>query len=104
MQLFGYILVMAGVTYLVRMLPLALFRRKIESPFVRSFLFYLPYAVLGAMTIPDIFFSTSSALSAAVGLGVAILLSMKEKGLLNVALCACGAVFVTELMLRFLPV
>ena len=56
--------IMAGVTYLLRMLPLALFRKKIENRFVRSFLAYVPYAVLAAMTIPDIFFSTSQLLSA----------------------------------------
>ena len=52
---YPYLLVMAGVTYLIRMLPLTVFRREIRSRFLRSFLYYVPYAVLGSMTIPDIF-------------------------------------------------
>ena len=51
---FLYLLVMAGVTYLIRMLPLVLCRKKIENRFIRSFLYYIPYAVLSAMTIPAI--------------------------------------------------
>ena len=63
---FRYLFVMAGVTYLVRMLPLVLLRRSIKSPFINTFLYYVPYAVLAAMTIPDIFYSTSSVWSAVV--------------------------------------
>ncbi|MBC8571165.1 AzlD domain-containing protein [Oscillospiraceae bacterium NSJ-54] len=92
---------MAGVTYLIRMLPLAIFQKKIESRFVKSFLFYVPYAVLGAMTFPAILSSTSSVWSAIAGLAVAVALAMKEKGLLTVAMSACGTVFVAELILRF---
>lgn len=57
---YPYLLVMAGVTYLIRMLPLTVFRREIRSPFLRSFLYYVPYAVLGAMTRPDIFYATAA--------------------------------------------
>ena len=95
-----YILVMAGVTYLVRMLPLVLFKQKLESPFIRSFLFYIPYAVLGAMTFPAILSSTSSPWSAAAGLAVAIILALLEKGLLPVALASCLAAYLTEWALR----
>lgn len=91
-----YILVMAGVTYLIRMLPLALVRREITSPFVKSFLYYVPYACLAAMTFPAILFSTASVISAAAGFGVALFAAYKEKSLLTVALCACAAVFVVE--------
>ena len=94
-----YLLVMAGVTYLVRMLPLVLLRRPIKSPFINSFLYYVPYAVLAAMTIPDILYSTSSVLSAVAGLAVAVILSLLGQGLLPVALAACAAVFIAE---RFL--
>ena len=95
-----YILVMAGVTYLIRMLPLVLFRKKIESQFVKSFLYYVPYAVLGAMTFPDILSSTASVWSAVAGLAMAIFMSIKEKGLLTVALSACATVYLFELVMR----
>lgn len=96
-----YILVMAGVTYLIRMLPLTLVRGKIESTFVKNFIFYVPYAVLSAMTIPAIFYSTSSLASALAGLVVAIVLAFIGKSLLTVALSACASVFVVELIIKF---
>lgn len=96
-----YILVMAGVTYLIRMLPLSLVRGKIESTFVKSFIFYVPYAVLSAMTIPAIFYSTSSLVSALAGLAVAIILAFFGKSLLTVALSACASVFIIELITKF---
>ena len=88
-----YLAVMAGVTYLIRMLPLVVFRRKITSRFVKSFLYYVPYAVLGAMTFPDIIYSTGSIPTACAGLVVALLLAWNEKSLLTVALCASAAAF-----------
>ena len=94
-----YVLVMAGVTYLIRMLPLALVKREITSPFIRSFLFYVPYASLAAMTFPAILYATDALLSAAVGFAVALLLSYWERSLLTVALCACAAVFIVERLL-----
>lgn len=97
-----YILVMAGVTYLIRMLPLSLVRGKIESTFVKSFIFYVPYAVLSAMTIPAIFYSTSSLASAIAGLVVAIVLAFIGKSLLTVALSACASVFIVELIIKFI--
>lgn len=96
MQYILYVMVMALVTYLIRMLPLAIFTRKINSRFVKSFLYYVPYAVLGAMTFPAILYSTNSVVSAAVGFAVAIALAYWEKSLLTVALFACGAVLVVE--------
>ena len=97
-----YILVMAGVTYLIRMLPLTLVRGKIESTFVKSFIFYVPYAVLSAMTIPAIFYSTSSLASAIAGLLVAIVLAFIGKSLLTVAISACASVFIVELIIKFI--
>ena len=74
--------VMAGVTYLVRMLPLVIFRKKIENRFIRSFLHYIPYAVLAAMTFPAVFSSTGGGLwSALAGLIVAVVLAFFERGL-----------------------
>lgn len=97
-----YIFVMAGVTYLIRMLPMVIFKRKIESNFAKSFLFYVPYAVLGAMTFPEIFRSTSSIGSAVAGTIVAVFLAFKEKGLLTVALSACFTVYAIEWILRMM--
>ena len=99
-QLLLYIAVMAGVTYLIRMLPLAIFKTRINSRFLRSFLDYVPYAVLGAMTFPAILFSTSTLPSAIVGFLVALVLAFFERSLLTVALSACGAVLLTEWVMR----
>ena len=101
-NIYIYILVMAVVTYLIRMLPLAIWRKEITSPFVKSFLFYVPYACLAAMTFPAILSATSSVISGAVGFAVALYLAYKEKSLLTVALFACAAVFVVERMMVFL--
>ncbi len=98
-----YLLLMAGTTYLVRALPFAAIRRKIENRFIRSFLYYIPYAVLTAMTIPAIFTATDFALSAVIGMLVAVFLSYKGKGLTVVALSACIAVFLCECILRLTP-
>ena len=93
---------MAGVTYLIRMIPLAFFRRKIQSRFFRSLLYYLPYAVLSAMVIPSIFSSTGSVITAAVGLAVAILLAWLERSLIVVALGASAAAYLTGLIVQWL--
>ena len=101
-KLLAYIGVMAGVTYLVRMLPLMIFRKKIKSRFVTDFLYYVPYAVLGAMTIPAVLYSTGSIASAAAGLIAAVLLAFKDKGLLAVAAAACITAFAAELLIQFI--
>lgn len=98
----AYIIVMAGVTYLIRMLPFVIFRKKIQSRFVKDFLYYVPYAVLGAMTIPAVFFSTGNVISAVIGLAAALVLAFKGKGLLPVAAAGCVAAFVTELVMKLL--
>ena len=96
---FFYLLVMAGVTYLVRMLPFVLVRGKIKSRFLRSFLHYVPYSVLSVMTIPAIFFSTGSLISAVIGTLVAVVLSYFGKSLLTVAASASGAVLLCEIVM-----
>lgn len=96
------IAVMALVTYLIRMLPMAAFRKKISSRFVMSFLYYVPYAVLSAMTIPAVFYSGGSPISAVVGFAAAVILAMFERGLLTVAVCACAGAFAVELIMSFL--
>ncbi len=97
-----YILVMAGVTYLIRMLPITLIKKEITSPFVKSFLYYVPYACLAAMTFPAILTSTSSVISAAAGFAVALFAAYREKSLVTVALQACCAVFIVERILDFM--
>ena len=99
-QLIAYIGVMAGVTYLVRMLPFVIFRKKIKSKFVKDFLYYVPYAVLGAMTIPSVLYSTGSIVSAVAGLIAAVILAFRGKGLLPVAAAACAAAFAVEMVLK----
>ena len=83
---------MAVVTYLIRMLPLTAFRRPIKSPFIQSFLTYIPYAVLGAMTFPEVFYSTGDLRTAAAGVITAVILAWRGKSLLTVAIAACCAV------------
>ena len=98
-QYFWYLFLIAGSTYLIRALPLALVKRKIENRFVQSFLYYIPYAVLSAMTIPAVFYATDHILSAALGVAVAVALSLTKKSLTVVAAFACLAVFLAELFL-----
>ena len=98
MKFFVYLLVTAGVTYLVRALPLVLVKGKIKNRFVLSFLHYIPYAVLSVMTVPAIFYATGDLLSASVGFAVAVALAFFGKSLLTVAAAACGAVLAVQLL------
>ncbi len=102
-NIYVYILVMAGVTYLIRMLPMALVKKEITSPYIKSFLYYVPYACLAAMTFPAILSATDSTVSATIGFVVAMIAAYKEKSLLTVALLACSAVFIAERLLPLLP-
>ena len=97
-----YLVVMALVTYLIRMIPFTLFRKEIRSTFFRSFLAYVPYAVLGAMTFPSIFFATSSLPSAIAGTVVALILAFFRRSLLTVAVGASGTALAVELVMMFL--
>ncbi len=100
--LLPYLAVMAGVTYLIRMLPFTLFRKEIKSRFIRSFLAYIPYAVLGAMTFPSVFYATSSYGSAIAGTVVALVLAFFRRSLLVVALGASGAALLAELLMMWI--
>lgn len=102
MKLYLYIFVMAVTTYLIRVLPMTLFRKPIKSRFVRSFLHYVPYTCLTAMTFPAILSSTESIISGAAALIVAVGLAFRGKSLITVALGASGAVLVVEFILRFI--
>ena len=99
MSLAIYIFLMALVTYLVRCLPLTIFRKEITNVYIKSFLRYIPYAVLGTMTLPAILYSTHSMVSAIAGLVVAVALSYMEKSLLTVAAAACAVVYLVELFM-----
>ena len=94
MSLIVYIAVMAVVTYLIRMIPFTFFRKKITSRFFRSFLYYIPYAVLSAMTIPAIFYSTGSLITSVAGTVVAVILAYFDLPLIVVALSASAAAFI----------
>lgn len=98
-QLITYIAIMAVVTYIIRMTPIMVFRKKIRSRFIQSFLYYVPYAVLGAMTIPAVLYSTGSMISACVGLITAFILAFFNRSLIVVALSASGAAYIAELIM-----
>ena len=100
-KFFIYLLVMAGVTYLVRAIPMALIKEKIKNKFVLSFLHYIPYTVLSAMTIPAIFYATDSHITATVGFIVALVAAFFERNLVQVAALSCLGVLVTEIIMKF---
>lgn len=100
MNIYVYILTMALTTYLIRVLPLTIFRKPIRSRFLRSFLHYVPYACLTAMTFPAILSSTASILSGAAALIVAIILAYRGKSLIVVALSSSAAVLIVECVLK----
>ena len=100
MSIYIYIFTMALTTY-IRMLPLTIFRKPIKSRFLRSFLHYVPYACLTAMTFPAILSSTATVISGAAALVVAVILAYRGKSLLTVSLAASAAVILTEWILVF---
>ena len=93
---FIYLLILAGSTYLIRVIPFIAIKEKINNSFVRSFLYYIPYAVLTAMTIPAVFYATNWWLSAAAGLVVAVFFALRGKSLTVVAIASCIAVYIVE--------
>ena len=104
MHIYVYIFTMALTTYLIRVLPLTIFRKPIRSRFLRSFLHYVPYACLTAMTFPAILSSTASILSGAAALIVAILLAYRGKSLIVVAVSSSAAVLLVEFVLKLMGV
>ena len=91
------LLIMASVTYAIRLLPLTFFRRKIKKPYIRSFLNFVPFAVLGAMTFPDVFSAGGNTLSSLLGVITAFALSYLGKGLLTVSLASCAVIYLVNL-------
>ena len=91
--------VMAVTTYLIRMIPMVLFRKKITNVYIKSFLYYVPYTVLAAMTFPAIFTSTDSVVGATIGCVVAVALAYFRKSLLVVAIGAAVTVYVVQMVM-----
>jgi branched-subunit amino acid transport protein len=96
------LIVMALTTYLVRMIPFVLFRKKLEKPAVKAFFDYIPYTVLSAMTFPAILYATGSYISALIGFAVSLVLGFFEKSLLTVAIGACVASLVSGVVLMYI--
>ncbi len=97
-----YLAVMSLVTYLVRVVPFTLLRKKITNRFVNSFLYYTPYAVLAAMTFPAILYATGNVITGAIGLACAAILAYFNKSLLTVGCGACASVFVSEVLITLI--
>ena len=98
-NIYLYILIMAGGSYLIRVLPLTLIRKEIRNPFVRSFLYYVPYVTLAVMTFPAILDATQSPISGAIALICGIAVAWFGGSLFQVAVACCGVVFLFELFL-----
>jgi len=99
MSIYTYIFTMALTTYLIRVIPLTVFRKPIKSRFLKSFLHYVPYACLTAMTFPAILTSTATVISGGAALVIAVILAYRGRSLLTVSLAASAAVMATEFLL-----
>ena len=102
MKIYLYVLVMAVTTYLIRAIPLTLLKKPIRSRFLRSFLHYVPTACLTAMTFPAILTATDHVVSGAAGLAMGVLLALKNKSLIIVAVASCATVFLVEQLMCLL--
>ncbi len=96
-----YLLVMFGVTYLIRVLPLALIRHQIKNKYIRSFLHYIPYTVLCAMTFPAVFYSVENPIAAIAGVVCALILAFLNKSLCTVAAAASATVYVVGIIVNY---
>lgn len=98
-NIYVHIAIMTLVTYAIRVLPLTLIRREIKNPFIRSFLYYVPYVTLAVMTFPAIVYDTQNPLSGALALATGIIAAWRGLSLFHVACCCCAVVFAAELAL-----
>lgn len=98
-EIFIYILIMAAVTYLIRMLPLTLIRKEITNVYIKSFLYYVPFVTLAVMTFPAILEGTASIWSGMAGFLVAVVLAFFGQSLFKVSISACVVVFIIELFI-----
>lgn len=96
---FLMVLAMAVITYLIRLIPMILFKKKIKNRFINSLLYYIPYAVLSAMTFPFIIFSSGHVVSAVVGTAVALISAFTKRSLVTTALFASASVLIVELII-----
>ena len=95
-----YLLILAGSTYLIRAIPFAAVQRKITNKFIRSFLYYIPYTVLSAMTFPAAIYATGNTFAAAAGLIAGGIFAVKEKGLTVVAVISCITAFAADMIIN----
>ena len=102
-SIYLYILLMATITYLIRVLPFLLLRREVKNRFVRSFLYYVPYATLSAVTFPAILYATDNLIAGGVAFAAAVFAAWRGKSLFTVAACACVCAFAADLVLTYLP-
>ena len=100
--MYKYIAVMAIVTYLIRVIPLTVFHKKIKNKFLKSFLYYVPYTCLSAMTFPAILYATQSVFSATAGVITAMILAFYNRSLIVVAASSCAVVFIVEQIISIL--
>lgn len=98
-QFFIYLLLLAGSTYLIRVIPFNLIKKKITNKYINSFLHYIPYTVLAAMTFPASLYVTGHIITAVIGLFLSLILALKKCSLTVVAMSACVAVFICELII-----
>ena len=96
-NIYIYLAVMAAVSFAIRVLPLTLIRRQIRNPFLKSFLFYVPYVTLAVMTFPAIIHATQTPISGLVALIAGIIAAWLGAGLFPVSVICCVLVFVIEL-------
>ena len=99
-NIYIYILVMAAVTYLIRMLPLALAKNEIRSPFIKSFLYYVPYVSLSVMTFPSILSATGNRITGLAGFAAGVILAWIDGNLFQVSIGACVVVYIAEMILH----
>lgn len=97
-----YLLILAGSTYLIRAIPFAALKKKITNPYIKSFLYYIPYSVLAAMTLPAALYATGNIISGAAGLLVGGIFAYKGKGLTLVAIISCLTALAVEGILMLL--
>ena len=98
-----YLLILAGSTYLIRAVPFAALQKKITNRYVRSFLYYIPYSVLAAMTLPAALYATGNVIAAVAGLLVGGVFAVKGKGLTVVAIVCCVTALAVECLVTYLP-
>ena len=97
-NIYIYILIMGGISYFIRVLPMTLIRKPLKNQFLQSFLYYVPYVTLAVMTFPAILSATANIWSALAGFIIAVFLAYRGKSLLKVSLFACLGVFIVELI------